>query len=35
MNRSQALERVENDVEQFDEVVELINFYRNSARGVC
>lgn len=35
MNRSQALERVENDVEQFDEVKELVAFYRNSKRGVC
>ena len=35
LNRSQALERVENDVEQFDEVKELVSFYRNSKRGVC
>ncbi len=35
LNRSQALERVENDVEQFDEVKELVAFYRNSSRGVC
>ena len=35
LNRSQALERVENDVEPFDEVKELVQFYRNSARGVC
>jgi acyl-[acyl carrier protein]--UDP-N-acetylglucosamine O-acyltransferase len=35
MNRSQALERVENDVEQYDEVKELVQFYRDSARGVC
>ena len=35
LNRSQALERVENDVEQFDEVKELAAFYRNSTRGVC
>jgi UDP-N-acetylglucosamine acyltransferase len=35
MNRSQALERVENDVEQYDEVKELVKFYRDSARGVC
>ena len=34
MNRSQALERVENDVEQFAEVKELVQFYRNSQRGV-
>ena len=35
LNRSQALERVENDVEQCDEVRELVAFYRNSTRGVC
>ena len=35
LNRSQALERVENDVEQFDEIKELVSFYRNSTRGVC
>ena len=34
LNRSQALERVENDVEQIDEVKELVAFYRNSTRGV-
>jgi len=35
LNRSQALERVENDVEPFDEVRELVSFYRNSQRGVA
>lgn len=35
LNRSQALERVENDVEQFDEIKDLVQFYRNSTRGVC
>ena len=35
LNRSQALERVENDVEQFDEVKDLVAFYRNSTRGFC
>lgn len=35
LNRSQALERVENDVEPFDEIKELVQFYRNSTRGVC
>jgi UDP-N-acetylglucosamine acyltransferase len=35
LNRSQALERVENDVEPFDEVKELVAFYRDSKRGVC
>ena len=34
LNRTQALERVENDVEPFDEVKELVAFYRNSQRGV-
>ncbi len=35
LNRSQALDRVENDVEPFDEVKELVTFYRESTRGVC
>ena len=35
LNRSQALERVENDVEPFDEIKELVQFYRHSTRGVC
>lgn len=35
LNRSQALERVENDVEPFAEVKDLISFYRHSTRGVC
>ncbi len=35
LNRTQALERVENDIEQFDEIKELVAFYRNSTRGVC
>lgn len=34
LNRSQALDRVENDVEQFDEIKRLTAFYRNSTRGV-
>ncbi|MBP5285513.1 MAG: acyl-ACP--UDP-N-acetylglucosamine O-acyltransferase [Kiritimatiellae bacterium] len=34
LNRTQALERVENDVEQIDEIRELVAFYRNSTRGV-
>ncbi len=34
LNRTQALERVENDVEQFDEIKELVSFYRHSQRGV-
>ena len=35
LNRSQALERVENEIEPFDEIRELVAFYRNSQRGVC
>ena len=35
LNRSQALDRVENDIEQFEEIKELVAFYRNSTRGVC
>lgn len=35
LNRSQALDRVENDIEPFDEIKELVAFYRNSTRGVC
>lgn len=34
-NRSQALERVENDIEQFEEIKQLVDFYRHSTRGVC
>ena len=33
-NRTQALERVENDVEPFEEIKKLVAFYRNSQRGV-
>ena len=33
-NRSQALERIEKDVEQTEEVKYLVSFYRNSQRGV-
>ncbi len=35
LNRTQALDRVEHDIEQFPEVVSLIDFYRHSTRGVC
>ena len=35
LNRSQALERIENDVEQTDEIRQLVAFYRNSQRGVA
>ena len=35
LNRSQALDRVENDVEPFEEVKRLVAFYRNSQRGVA
>ena len=34
LNRSQALDRVEHDVEPFEEIKELVAFYRNSTRGV-
>lgn len=35
LNRTQALERVENDVEPFEEVKTLVSFYRHSTRGVA
>ena len=35
LNRTQALERVENDVDPLPEVKELVAFYRNSTRGVA
>ena len=35
LNRTQALERVENDVEQTEEVKRLVAFYRHSQRGVA
>jgi UDP-N-acetylglucosamine acyltransferase len=35
LNRSQALDRVEHDIEPVEEVKHLINFYRNSQRGVA
>ena len=35
LNRTQALERVENDIEQFDEIKRLVAFYRHSTRGVA
>ena len=35
LNRAQALERIENDIEQTDEIKELVAFYRNSQRGVA
>ncbi len=35
LNRSQALERVEHDIEPVEEVRNLIAFYRNSQRGVA
>ena len=34
LNRTQALERVENDIEQCEEIKRLVAFYRNSQRGV-
>ena len=35
LNRTQALDRVEHDIEQFPEIVNLVNFFRHSTRGVC
>jgi UDP-N-acetylglucosamine acyltransferase len=35
LNRSQALERVENDIDQTEEVQRLVSFFRNSKRGVA
>ena len=35
LNRSQALERIENDLDQCDEIKYLVGFYRNSQRGVA
>ena len=35
LNRSQALERIESDLEQIDEIRDLVAFYRNSKRGVA
>ena len=35
LNRTQALERVENDVEALEEVKQLVAFYRQSQRGVA
>ena len=35
LNRSQALERIESDIEQIDEIRCLVQFYRNSQRGVA
>ena len=35
LNRTQALDRVEHEVEPFDEVKALVAFYRNSQRGVA
>lgn len=35
LNRSQALERVENDLDQTTEIAELVSFYRHSTRGVA
>lgn len=35
LNRTQALDRVDHDIEQFDEIKLLVDFYRHSTRGVC
>ena len=34
LNRTQALDRIEKDVEPTAEVKDLVDFYRNSQRGV-
>ena len=34
LNRTQALDRVENDIEQTEEIRRLVKFYRDSSRGV-
>jgi UDP-N-acetylglucosamine acyltransferase len=34
MNITQALEKIEQEVEQFPEIQEIITFYRTSKRGV-
>ena len=34
LNRSQALDRVEHEIEPFEEIKELVSFFRNSTRGV-
>ena len=34
LNRSQALARIETELEQTEEIKELVDFYRNSQRGV-
>ncbi len=34
LNRSQALDRVEHEIEPFEEIRELVSFFRNSTRGV-
>ena len=35
LNRSQALDRVEHDIEQTEEISRLVKFYRSSQRGVA
>ena len=35
LNRSQALERIESDIDQTEEIKYLVQFYRNSQRGVA
>ena len=35
LNRTQALEKVESEIEPFDEIKALVAFYRNSQRGVA
>lgn len=35
LNRTQALDRVEHDIEPCEEIAALVDFYRHSTRGVC
>lgn len=35
LNRTQALDRVEHDIEPCQEISDLVDFYRHSTRGVC
>lgn len=35
LNHSQAIDRIKSEIEQFDEVVEICNFFANSKRGVA
>ncbi len=35
LNRSQALDKIEREIEQTPEIAHLVKFYRDSTRGVC